>query len=110
MDEAINWMNSNFKWISFFLGLAFIGFIAWLKSKFSTRNEHMALHETVTQLKDRVGNVEAHLEHIPSKEEVHRLDKAITGLTESNNGIKAGLKKLDRKTDLLLENELREKQ
>ena len=110
MDEAINWMNSNFKWISFFLGLAFIGFIAWLKSKFSTRNEHMALHETVTQLKDRVGSIESNMQHIPTKEEVHRLDKTIEGLTKSNQSIFSSLKKLDRKTDLLLENELREKQ
>ncbi len=107
MDNVISFLNSNFKVISFFGTLAFIGWFAWQKSKFPTRKEHNVLSDSVTQLTHEIHQIKGELEHIPSKDEVHRLDKAITGLTESNRGVRASLQKLDKKTDLLLENELK---
>ncbi len=120
MDDVINWVNTNFKWISTLVGLAFVGALAWWKNKFPTRKEydrlseevrreHSALSESVNELNQRVGHVENQLEHIPSKDELHELDNKITGLTESNKAIQATLTQLHTKTDLLLENELREK-
>ncbi len=107
MDEVISFLNSNFKWLSWVVGLAFVGAFAWQKNKFPTRKEHNALSDSVSQLTQEVHQIKGELEHIPSKDEVHRLDKAITGLTESNRGVRASLQKLDKKTDLLLENELK---
>jgi hypothetical protein len=62
---------------------------------------------TVGQLESRVTRIENTLEHMPTKEELNRLDKTISGLTESMSATKDGIVRLERKTDILLENELR---
>lgn len=107
MDDFVSFINTNFKWLSALVYLAFVGVLAWLSTRFVTRTEHKELKKKVTELDHSMEYVKADMKHMPTKEEVHRLDKTLSGLAETINATQAGISRLERKTDLLLENELR---
>lgn len=111
MDEVSLFFNNNFKLLSAIAALAFAGFVAWLTVNFSTRKEHKALSIKVDALSEKFTRIETDIEHLPSIEDVRRLDNTISALAatvaESQKGIESSISRLERKTDLLLENELR---
>lgn len=111
MDEVSLFVNTHFKLLSALAALIFGGFVAWLTVNFSTRKEHKALTITVEVLSQKLTRIETDIEHLPSIEDVRRLDNTISALnatvTESQRGIESSISRLERKTDLLLENELR---
>ena len=107
MANAFEFINANFKWLSALAYLAFVGLFAWFHMRFTPRKEHNQLHERVGNLDQQMTQVKADMKHLPTKEEVHRLDKTLSGLAETINATQEGISRLERKTDLLLENELR---
>ena len=107
MSEFVDFINTNFKWISGVSYLAFIGLLAWFNQRFTPRKEHEALSVKVSKHGEHLTQVQADMKHLPTKEEVHRLDKTLSGLTETINATQEGINRLERKTDILLENELR---
>ncbi|WP_417345725.1 DUF2730 family protein [Ferrimonas sp.] len=118
MDNWLTWINSNWKLLSLVGGLSFAGFVLWLKSKFATVEQHQALRDQVEQLaknqgkrigqvETRLGHIETRLEHMPSADDIRRLDRTLSGLSATMEGTKEQLNRLENKTDLLLENELR---
>ncbi|TRY13586.1 DUF2730 family protein [Shewanella hanedai] len=107
MAEIIDFINNNFKWLSALSYLAFVGLLAWFNQRFATRKEHELLIVKLTHMDQEITQVKADIRHLPTKEEVHRLDKTLSGLSETINATQEGINRLERKTDLLLENELR---
>ncbi len=111
MDEVSLFVNNHFKLLSALAALTFAGFVAWLTVNFSTRKEHKALTIKVDALSEKFTRIEKDIEHLPSIDDVRRLDNTISALAatvaESQKGIETSISRLERKTDLLLENELR---
>ena len=107
MADALEFINNNFKWLSAFAYLAFVGLLAWFNQRFTPRTDHEQLNKKLRQMDQQMMQVKADIKHLPTKEEVHRLDKTLSGLTETINATQEGISRLERKTDLLLENELR---
>ena len=107
MAEIIDFINNNFKWLSALAYLAFVGLLAWFNQRFATRKEHESLTVKLTHMDLQITQVKADIKHLPTKEEVHRLDKTLSCLSETINVTQEGINRLERKTDLLLENELR---
>ncbi|QSX32609.1 DUF2730 family protein [Shewanella avicenniae] len=83
--------------------------MAWLSRKFVPMAEHSKVVEMVDAHETRLNQVEQHLDAMPTREELHALDKMLTGLGERLGGMERGINRLENKTDMLLENELREK-
>ncbi|NKF51376.1 DUF2730 family protein [Shewanella sp. WXL01] len=107
MAEFVEFINVNFKWISAVVYLAFVGLFAWFHIRFTPRKDHDQLSNKVSDHAEQLTKVQADMKHLPTKEEVHRLDKTLSGLTETISATQEGVTRLERKTDMLLENELR---
>ncbi len=111
MDEVSLFVNNHFKLLSVLAALSFAGFVAWLTVNFSTRKEHQALMLTVDELSQEITRLKGDVEHLPKRGDVQRLENIISALAatvaESQKGIETSISRLERKTDLLLENELR---
>ena len=105
--DALEFINHNFKWLSAIAYLGFVGLLAWFNQRFTPRSEHELLNKKLSQIDQQMTQVKADIKHLPTKEEVHRLDKTLSGLSETINATQEGISRLERKTDLLLENELR---
>ncbi|AYV15699.1 DUF2730 family protein [Shewanella algae] len=79
----------------------------WAVSKFATRKELDDMFKQSLSYGQRLLDVEKQLEYMPSRDELHALDKTLHGLGERLGSMEKGIQALDRKTDLLLENELK---
>lgn len=107
MADVLEFINNNFKWLSAFAYLAFVGLLAWFNQRFTPRQDHEQLERRLSQMDQLMTQVKVDIKHLPTKEEVHRLDKTLSGLNETIHATQEGISRLERKTDLLLENELR---
>ncbi|MCE9679602.1 DUF2730 domain-containing protein [Shewanella sp. AS1] len=107
MVSFLEFINANFKLVSALAYFALVGLLAWFHLKFATRQEHEQLSDKFSGMEKQLSKVESDIKHLPTKEEVHRLDRTLSGLTETINATQEGINRLERKTDLLLENELR---
>ncbi|TVP15383.1 DUF2730 family protein [Shewanella sp. KCT] len=107
MANAFEFINANFKWLSALGYLAFMGLFAWFHVRFTPRKEHDQLHERVGNLDQQMTQVQADIKHLPKQKDINRLDNTLSGLTEAITATKNGINRLEKKTDLLLENELR---
>ncbi|MEC4724533.1 DUF2730 domain-containing protein [Shewanella sp. D64] len=107
MNEFLEFINNNFKWLSALAYLGVVGLLAWFNQRFTLRKDHESLTVKFTHMDLQITQVKANIGHLPTKEEVHRLDKTLSGLSETINATQEGISRLERKTDLLLENELR---
>ncbi|MBY6223577.1 DUF2730 family protein [Ferrimonas balearica] len=107
----VNWTALTF-WLDaaqWLLTLA-IGVFVWIdRGRSDNRSRFAELADSVTTLDQRLGELEQALNHLPGKERVARLDAQMARLDAQMEGMANLLKRLERKTDLLLENELREK-
>ncbi|WP_432460813.1 DUF2730 family protein [Agarivorans sp. QJM3NY_25] len=70
--------------------------------------------EELNGIKQRLGNVEQrqvllenNMTHLPNKDEVHQLDRRLADLSAGLSAATEQMRRLEKKTDLLLENELR---
>lgn len=81
--------------------------MAWLSRKFVPMDEYNKVVKVVDDHEKRLSQAEQHLEAMPTREELHALDKVLTGLGERLGAMERGINRLENKTDMLLENELR---
>jgi len=76
------------------------GAIAWMRGKFVSREQHDLLVQ-------RVSAVENAVNELPSKDDLHELDKRLIEVGGKIDALSPQLKDVKRLTDLLMENELR---
>ncbi|MCG7565868.1 DUF2730 domain-containing protein [Pseudoalteromonas sp. CnMc7-15] len=103
-------MDFILEWWKQFLALGFLivgaGALAWLRSTFVTKKSH---EESINGLKTRLSAVENTVADMPSAEDIHELDKRLIEVGGKIDSLSPQLGNLQRVTDLLMENELREK-
>lgn len=92
-------------------GLALlVGFISFLSTVFlALLAKTYAKHEEVEDLKNRIITIETALNALPTVEQFHRVEMAVSDVSGDVKEIKASIKAISRTTQLLLENELTEK-
>ena len=103
-------MDFILEWYKAFLtvGVAIVGAaaLAWLRSTFVTKKAH---DDVSKALESRLSAVEKTIEDLPNSEDLHELDKRLIEVSGKIDGLNPQLTDLKRLTDLLMENELREK-
>lgn len=80
--------------------------MAWFSTRFTPRIEHDKVIQKVAEIDKRLSETEMQLEYMPTRDELHALDKTIAGLGARFGAMEQGIKRLETKTDMLLENEL----
>ena len=65
-----------------------------------------ASKEWVERLDKRLTKIEDEVKHLPKRDDLHQLELIITNLSGKVDGIARQLDKINRTTDMLLENEL----
>ncbi|WP_180961112.1 DUF2730 family protein [Shewanella sp. GutCb] len=68
-----------------------------------------AKQDNIQRLEKRVDKLETDVEQLPGKDEFHRLDKNLVEVNAQLKAVSPQLKSLQRMTEMLTENELREK-
>lgn len=68
-----------------------------------------AKQESLTQLKREVDRIESRLEELPTRTELHKLNLEIANLRGDIKALSPQLARMQYMSDLLLENELKEK-
>ena len=103
MDFILEWYKAILT-----LGIAIVGAaaLAWLRSTFVTKKAHEDISKA---LESRLTAVEKTIEDLPNSEDLHELDKRLIEVSGKIDGLNPQLTDLKRLTDLLMENELREK-
>ncbi|MDI5877285.1 MULTISPECIES: DUF2730 domain-containing protein [Shewanella] len=81
--------------------------MAWFSTRFTPRIEHDKVVQAVAEIDKRLSETEMVLEYIPTRPEFHDLDKNLAGLVERLGSMEQGINRLEKKTDMLLENELK---
>jgi hypothetical protein len=111
-NNSITGLSMDFilEWYKTFLtvGVAIVGAaaLAWLRSTFVTKKAH---DDVSKALESRLSAVEKTIEDLPNSEDLHELDKRLIEVSGKIDGLNPQLTDLKRLTDLLMENELREK-
>tara|TARA_Y100000588_G_C14281520_1_gene937748 strand:+ start:28398 stop:28724 length:327 start_codon:yes stop_codon:yes gene_type:complete len=103
-------MDFILEWWKQVLALGFLivgaGALAWLRSTFVTKKLH---EKSISGLETRLSAVENTVEDMPSAEDIHDLEKRLIEVGGKIDALSPQLGTLQRVTDLLMENELREK-
>ncbi|WP_180961071.1 DUF2730 family protein [Shewanella sp. GutCb] len=68
-----------------------------------------AKQDNIQRLEKRVDKLENDIEQLPSKDDFHHLDKNLVEVNAQLKAVSPQLKSLQRMTEMLTENELREK-
>ncbi|QPG58969.2 DUF2730 domain-containing protein [Shewanella eurypsychrophilus] len=100
--NVIEWFKTYWVQIYAFISLAFLC-ANWFLAK------TYAKQDNINKLEKRVDQLESDIEHLPSKDEFHRLDKNLVEVNAQLKAVSPQLKSLQRMTEMLTENELREK-
>lgn len=82
--------------------------VMFLATKFARREELNEIAHDVSRLKKDVSIIQGRMESMPTKDDIHKLNLEISGLRGDIKGIKPELASVQRISDLLLENELKE--
>lgn len=82
--------------------------LAWLYRKFVPMTEHQKLLQRVNAHEKRLTKVEQHMEAMPTREELHQLDKTLTGLGARFGAMEQGINHIRLNVDMLIENELKQ--
>ncbi|MCL1121197.1 DUF2730 domain-containing protein [Shewanella seohaensis] len=80
--------------------------MAWFSTHFTPRIEHDKVVQKVAEIDKRLSETEMQLEYMPTRDELHALDKTLEGLGARFGAMEQGIRRLETKTDMLLENEL----
>lgn len=78
--------------------------ITWLKATFVSKKVHDKFKEAT---EGRLNAMEQSIQELPSKEDLHELDKSLIEVGGKIDALSPQLADLKRVTDLLMENELR---
>lgn len=81
--------------------------LAWFSTRFTPRIEHEKALQKVAEIDKRLSDTESNMKYLPTGDELHALDKTLEGLTARLRAMEYGIKRLETKTDMLLENELK---
>lgn len=81
--------------------------MAWFSMRFTPRIEHDKVIQKVDEIDKRLRDTEHQMKYVPSGDELHALDKTLEGLTARLRAMEHGINRLETKTDMLLENELK---
>ncbi|WP_181950467.1 DUF2730 family protein [Shewanella woodyi] len=68
-----------------------------------------AKQDNINKLEKRVDKLESDIAHLPSKDDFHHLDKSLLEVNTQLKAVSPQLASLQRMTEMLTENELREK-
>lgn len=90
------------------LGFSFL--VMFLATKFARCEELDAIASDVSRLKRDVSIIQGQLESLPTQDDIHKLNLEISGLRGDIKEIKPELASVKRISNLLLENQLKEKQ
>ncbi|QUN06443.1 DUF2730 family protein [Shewanella yunxiaonensis] len=80
--------------------------MAWLSRKFVPMTEHNKVVNTVMDMNQRLRDAELHLKAMPSRDELHRLDKTLEGLGARFGAMEQGINHIRNNVDMLIQNEL----
>lgn len=80
-----------------------VGVMAWLSRTYAKRDDLLDVKRDVEQIQER-------LQSLPSESDLHRLQLEISELRGDLREVRPELKQLRRLWDLLLENELKDRQ
>ncbi|WP_345858707.1 DUF2730 family protein [Shewanella algae] len=81
--------------------------MAWMTTRFTPRIEHERVARAVAELETRHRETEQHLEVMPSRDELHALDKTLHGLGERLGAMEKGINHVRLSVDMLIENEIK---
>jgi hypothetical protein len=82
--------------------------LAYLYRKFVSHTEHEQLVQRVDAHEKRLSQVEQHMDAMPTREELHALDKVLTGLGARFGAMEQGINHIRRDVGMLIENELKQ--
>ncbi|AYV14342.1 DUF2730 family protein [Shewanella algae] len=80
--------------------------LAWLYRKFVPMTDHQKLVQRVNAHEKRLTKVEQHMEAMPTREELHQLDKTLIGLGARFGAMEQGINHIRTNVDMLIENEI----
>lgn len=106
----IDFLRQNWSTLSSIGALGFSFLVMFLATKFARREELDAITSDISKLKKDVSTIQGRLESLPTKDDIHKLNLEISGLRGDIKEIKPELAGVKRISNLLLENELKEKQ
>lgn len=88
-------------WVKLYAGasMVFYAFIWVMNKTYSTKKDTSALEQ-------RVARLETDVKLLPTKDEMHQLELKVNTVCQKIDGLSQQLVKLQRTTDMLLENEL----
>lgn len=81
--------------------------MAWMTTRFTPRIEHDRVAKAVAELETRQRETEQHLAVMPSRDELHALDKTLHGLGERLGAMEKGINHVRLSVDMLIENEIK---
>ncbi|MGA5655249.1 DUF2730 family protein [Rahnella contaminans] len=87
--------------------ISFCGFMATVFLALLAKT--YAKHEEVEDLKNRIITIETALNALPTVEQFHRVEMAVSDVSGDVKEIKSSINAIGRTTELLLENELKER-
>ncbi len=104
----------NYSGAKFWLDAAQVGFTAliglyvWLsKGPKESKKAVEDLSKRVDQSEQKIAAIELRLEYVPTQDEFHKLDNKVTGLVSQVESVHGRMRSIEKKLDLLIENELR---
>ncbi|MCH4295587.1 DUF2730 domain-containing protein [Shewanella sp. 3B26] len=81
--------------------------MAWFTTRFTPRIEHERVVQAVAEIEKRQRETQQQLEGIPTRDELHALDKVLHGLGERLGAMEKGINHVRNSVDMLIENEIK---